>query len=92
MISGAHVIVCTKDPEADRAFFRDVLGFHSVDAGHGWLRKMGFDYKAAAGRRRRSRPLSTKASERPRPGQEIKAPHDEAPHKIAHHEGSKAHV
>jgi catechol 2,3-dioxygenase-like lactoylglutathione lyase family enzyme len=37
MISGAHVIVCTKDPEADRAFFRDVLGFHSVDAGHGWL-------------------------------------------------------
>ncbi len=37
MISGAHVIVYTKDPEADRTFFRDVLGFHSVDAGHGWL-------------------------------------------------------
>jgi catechol 2,3-dioxygenase-like lactoylglutathione lyase family enzyme len=37
MISGAHVIVHSKDPEADRAFFRDVLGFHSVDAGHGWL-------------------------------------------------------
>ena len=37
MISGAHVIVYTKDAEADRAFFRDVLGFHSVDAGHGWL-------------------------------------------------------
>ena len=37
MISGAHVIVYTKDPEADRAFFRDVLGFQSVDAGHGWL-------------------------------------------------------
>jgi catechol 2,3-dioxygenase-like lactoylglutathione lyase family enzyme len=37
MISGAHVIVYTKDPEADRAFFRDVLGFKSVDAGHGWL-------------------------------------------------------
>jgi catechol 2,3-dioxygenase-like lactoylglutathione lyase family enzyme len=37
MISGAHIIVYTKDPEADRAFFRDVLGFNSVDAGHGWL-------------------------------------------------------
>ena len=37
MISGAHVIVYTKDPGADRAFFRDVLGFNSVDAGHGWL-------------------------------------------------------
>ena len=37
MIIGAHVIVYSKDPEADRAFFRDVLGFSSVDAGHGWL-------------------------------------------------------
>ena len=37
MISGAHVIVYSKDAEADRAFFRDVLGFKSVDAGHGWL-------------------------------------------------------
>jgi len=37
MISAAHVIVYTKDAEADRAFFRDVLGFQSVDAGHGWL-------------------------------------------------------
>jgi catechol 2,3-dioxygenase-like lactoylglutathione lyase family enzyme len=37
MISGAHVIVYTKDAEADRAFFRNVLGFQSVDAGHGWL-------------------------------------------------------
>ncbi len=37
MISGAHVIVCSKNAEADRAFFRDVLGFKSVDAGHGWL-------------------------------------------------------
>jgi len=37
MISGAHVIVFSKDAEADRAFFRDVLGFASVDAGHGWL-------------------------------------------------------
>jgi catechol 2,3-dioxygenase-like lactoylglutathione lyase family enzyme len=37
MISGAHVIVYSQDAEADRAFFRDVLGFASVDAGYGWL-------------------------------------------------------
>src|SRR5437660_12807065 len=37
MIFGAHVIVYSKDPVADRAFFRDVLGFSSVDAGDGWL-------------------------------------------------------
>jgi len=37
MISGAHVIVYSRDAEADRAFFRDVLGFRWVDAGHGWL-------------------------------------------------------
>jgi hypothetical protein len=37
MISGAHVIVYSKNAEADRAFFGDVLGFKSVDAGHGWL-------------------------------------------------------
>jgi len=37
MITGAHVIIYSKDPERDRAFFRDVLGFSAVDAGHGWL-------------------------------------------------------
>ena len=37
MISAAHVVVYTKDAEADRLFFRDVLGLRSVDAGHGWL-------------------------------------------------------
>jgi catechol 2,3-dioxygenase-like lactoylglutathione lyase family enzyme len=37
MISGAHVVVYSTNAEADRAFFRDVLGFKSVDAGHGWL-------------------------------------------------------
>jgi len=37
MISGAHVVIFSKKPEADRAFFRDVLGFISVDAGRGWL-------------------------------------------------------
>lgn len=37
MINGAHVIVYSKDAEADRTFFKDVLGFASVDAGQGWL-------------------------------------------------------
>jgi catechol 2,3-dioxygenase-like lactoylglutathione lyase family enzyme len=37
MITGAHVVVYSKDADADRAFFRDVLGFDSVDAGRGWL-------------------------------------------------------
>ena len=37
MIHGAHVVIYSKDAEADRAFFRDVLKFDSVDAGHGWL-------------------------------------------------------
>ena len=36
MIFGAHVIIYSKDAAADRAFLRDVLGFTSVDAGHGW--------------------------------------------------------
>jgi len=37
MISGAHVIVYSNDAMADRTFLRDILGFASVDAGHGWL-------------------------------------------------------
>jgi hypothetical protein len=37
LINGAHIVIYTKDPEADRTFFRDVLEFSSVDAGHGWL-------------------------------------------------------
>ncbi|MES2306368.1 MAG: extradiol dioxygenase [Gemmatimonadota bacterium] len=37
MLIGAHLIITSRDPEADRAFFRDVLGFPHVDAGHGWL-------------------------------------------------------
>jgi hypothetical protein len=36
-IFGAHVIVYSRDPEADRAFFRDVLDYPHVDAGGGWL-------------------------------------------------------
>ena len=37
MIFGAHVIVYSKNAEADRDFLRDVLGLAHVDAGHGWL-------------------------------------------------------
>jgi catechol 2,3-dioxygenase-like lactoylglutathione lyase family enzyme len=37
MISGCHVVFYTRNPAADRAFFRDVLGFPSVDVGDGWL-------------------------------------------------------
>jgi catechol 2,3-dioxygenase-like lactoylglutathione lyase family enzyme len=37
MIIGAHVLLYSKDAEADRTFFRDVLGFPFVDVGGGWL-------------------------------------------------------
>ena len=37
MISGAHVIIYSKDAEADRDFFHKVLKFPHVDAGDGWL-------------------------------------------------------
>ncbi len=37
MIFGAHVIVYSRDADADRAFLGDVFGFNSIDAGHGWL-------------------------------------------------------
>ncbi len=37
MLIGAHVLLYSDDPEADRAFFRDVLQFPAVDAGGGWL-------------------------------------------------------
>ena len=37
MITGAHSIIYSKNPEADRAFLRDVLKLTSVDVGHGWL-------------------------------------------------------
>ncbi|MFF8599742.1 VOC family protein [Streptomyces sp. NPDC015232] len=37
MFSGAHVILYTRDAEADRAFLKDVVGFPHVDAGRGWL-------------------------------------------------------
>jgi predicted enzyme related to lactoylglutathione lyase len=37
VIDGAHAIIYSSDADADRAFFKDVLGLRSVDAGGGWL-------------------------------------------------------
>ena len=37
MITGAHVVVFSRDAEADRAFLRDVVRLPFVDAGEGWL-------------------------------------------------------
>jgi hypothetical protein len=37
MFNGAHVIVYSKDADADRAFLRDTRGFTDVDAGGGRL-------------------------------------------------------
>ena len=37
MINGLHALIHAQDADKVRTFFRDVLGFCSVDAGHGWL-------------------------------------------------------
>ena len=37
MITGVHAMMYSPKAEAIRAFFRDVLEFPHVDAGHGWL-------------------------------------------------------
>src|SRR5262249_9516257 len=37
MITGAHLLLYSQDADADRAFFRDVLSFKSIDVGGGWL-------------------------------------------------------
>lgn len=37
MIRAAHVILYSKNAAADREFFRDVLNYPFVDAGHDWL-------------------------------------------------------
>ena len=37
MITGSHVVIFTRNAEADRTFFRRVLRFPAVDAGEGWL-------------------------------------------------------
>ena len=37
MIIGGHSIIYSTQPEADRAFLRDVLRLSNVDVGQGWL-------------------------------------------------------
>jgi len=37
VIIGAHSIIYSTNPDADRAFFRDVLGLPGVDVGEGYL-------------------------------------------------------
>jgi len=37
MITGAHTIIYSKNAEADKAFFRDILKLKNVDVGDGWL-------------------------------------------------------
>jgi predicted enzyme related to lactoylglutathione lyase len=37
MIIGAHAILYSKKADEVRAFFRDILKYPFVDAGHGWL-------------------------------------------------------
>lgn len=37
MITGAHTILYSSNPEADRNFLASVLKLTSVDVGHGWL-------------------------------------------------------
>lgn len=37
MIIGAHSIIYSTNPDADRAFLRDVLALPNVDVGGGWL-------------------------------------------------------
>src|ERR1700709_2463230 len=37
MINGAHTIIYSTNPEADRTFLRDVIALPHVDVGRGWL-------------------------------------------------------
>jgi hypothetical protein len=37
MFTGSHVIIYSRDADADRTFFSDVLDYPHVDAGGGWL-------------------------------------------------------
>lgn len=37
MTTGAHFLLYSTDPDADRRFMDEVLGLRSVDAGDGWL-------------------------------------------------------
>lgn len=37
MITGAHTIIYSTNAIADKEFFKNVLNFNYIDAGHGWL-------------------------------------------------------
>jgi predicted enzyme related to lactoylglutathione lyase len=37
VITGAHTLWYSKNPDADRAFLRDVIGLPAIDIGHGWM-------------------------------------------------------
>lgn len=37
MFFGTHLLLFSRNPDADRAFLRDVLEIQAVDAGEGWL-------------------------------------------------------
>ena len=37
MITGAHSVIFSRDADADRAFFHDILKLTNIDAGDGWL-------------------------------------------------------
>ena len=37
MLTGAHSVIFSKNPDADRAFLKDVLALPNVDVGSGWL-------------------------------------------------------
>jgi catechol 2,3-dioxygenase-like lactoylglutathione lyase family enzyme len=37
VITAVHTLIYAHDPDAARAFFRDVLGFPGADTGGGWL-------------------------------------------------------
>jgi len=37
MTTGIHLIIYSKDAEADKVFFREVLKLTNVDVGDGWL-------------------------------------------------------
>lgn len=37
MTTGIHLVIYSKNAEADKAFFRDILKLTNVDVGHGWL-------------------------------------------------------
>jgi len=37
MINGAHIVISSVDPKADRIFFKNILKLPNVDVGEGWI-------------------------------------------------------